>query len=203
MEVCEQQAWGLHQCSSKTIPAVFRTVRNREGLTISKELLSTEEPIYYYSYSLTLEGNFATATSTNLFVLKWAQQEQVRVQTWHPPPAPWAPKWSQCCLIKRDKWWQLNFHRCFGYNQSNNTWVSPRVTAITVKWFWTINVKFKIIIIKNWRLSLKNCTQHFNDYFIEILKSLSNINFFPTCIKCFSEVKIFFDFRHLEIKFSN
>ena len=65
VEVCELQAWGLHQCSSKTIPAVFRTVRNREGLTISKELLSTEEPIYYYSYSLTLEGNCRVASTKN------------------------------------------------------------------------------------------------------------------------------------------
>ena len=56
VKICENQAWGLHQCSSKAIPAVFKAVKNRNGLAITKELLSTDEPIYYYSYSLTLTG---------------------------------------------------------------------------------------------------------------------------------------------------
>jgi hypothetical protein len=44
------------------VAAVFKIAPKRDGLTVVKELLSTEEPIYYYSYSLTLKGNLFLST---------------------------------------------------------------------------------------------------------------------------------------------
>ena len=56
VKICENQSWGLHQCTSKSIGAIFKMNVDNKRLAITKELLSTDDPIYYYSYSISLKG---------------------------------------------------------------------------------------------------------------------------------------------------
>jgi hypothetical protein len=83
VEICENQSWGLHQCNSKSIPAIFKMNVDNKRLAITKELLSTEEPIYYYFYSLTLKGRLKYYVAVFLLTLYVVIRQKKSEVQWH------------------------------------------------------------------------------------------------------------------------